>query len=254
MIGLSRLTLAACILACWVALIACNSGRDVIRGQQATQSQTSQPASQQEGVRQGADQETQTAATTEQVEQESTPEPEQPIWSGDLSDLPIAASGRNNNISWLAEVDEIDKSWTIFVSAGGESNDIFDGVFFVGCEEVIVPGTGGQKTTRPVVVIGDIPYVADDLRGATMQYVVDGGESHAIRVTFSNAAGGGRQARITVPFNGLSAVTAVIEQLRGGARLAIQLPVYEQVFNGQFDITGLFSTPIQPNIDHCGSY
>lgn len=254
MISSSTLTLIACSLACGVALIACSSGRDVSGGQQATQSQTSQLASQQENAPQDPEQRAQPAAATEQAVQESASELEQPAWSGDLSDLPIAAHGRINNISWLAEVDEIDKSWTIFVSAGGESSDIFEGVLFVGCEEVIVPGTGGQKATRPVVVISDIPYVANDLRGATMQYAIDGGESHAIRVTFSNAAGGGRQARITVPFNGLNAVTEFIEQLRGSSRLAIRLPVYEQIFNGRFDIAGLFNTPIQPNIDHCGSY
>lgn len=250
----STLTLVVCILACGVALIACSGGRDVTGEQQVAGAQTSQQASQQEGVRQDTEEEAQPAAATQQIEQTSASELEQPIWSGNLSDLPIAGSGSTNNISWLAEVDGIDKSWTIFVSARGESSGIFDGVLFIGCEEVIVPGTGGQKATRPVVVLADIPYVRGDLRGTTMQYVVDGGEGRAIRITFSNAADGGRQARITVPINGLNGVTSFIEHLRDASRLAVRLPVYEQVFNGRFDIAGLFNTPIQPNIDHCGSY
>ena len=49
-------------------------------------------------------------------------------------------------------------------------------------------------------------------------------------------------------------VTRFVESLYNASRLAIRFQVYNAVFTTAFDLTGLFSTPIQPNIERCGEY
>ncbi len=119
---------------------------------------------------------------------------------------------------------------TILVA--GSATGIYDGALGITCRD-------GQIR----VGIVDLPYISEEV--VTVRYGVGGA---VYRV--NGAASASNDGVLIVD----DAARAMIGHLRTGTTLNIRIAAYSRSYDGAFDLTGLFSTPIQPNIDHCGSY
>ena len=195
------------------------------------------------------------------VEQQQFAEPAPPP-EVTLADLPLIGAGSTGSIYWSSEVDEFSKDVDIWIGVEGSSVDLFDGVLIIECNHDLLPALEDRATAldrgqRPFqVTIADIPHVEERRGTGRMQYVIDGGETQSISLRFFDAANGRRNARVgnSGKATWSREVTEFVESLYGASRLAVRFRVYDELFTTAFDLTGLFDTPIAPNIERCGEY
>ena len=123
---------------------------------------------------------------------------------------------------------------TVVLVEGVRGSSLWQGVFGLGCHE----GNLG-------FAVSDTPYISslrDDF--TTVQFVIDSGSPISQRMRIGS--GGDSLAG---QWDWSSSLGTAI---RNGRTLYVRFDAYSEQWNGEFDISDLFNTPVQPNLDNCG--
>jgi len=165
---------------------------------------------------------------------DSIPSQESSSWTG----VPIEASASQHGAAtYGARRDRHTGEIVSFVGTSGTGGDsLYQGQLLLGCS---------GKTLG--LVIGDLPFISSSTTSISVSIVIDDRPALIRTVSVYRSAGGDRNVRFNNPHE-------MMDLLHGASRLYVRLQAHSRRFDGEFDLTGFLTTPIQPNIDHCGEY
>ena len=147
--------------------------------------------------------------------------------------------GTRGAATYAATRDRFTKGIHSFVSVYGvDGYQDEDGVVGLHCYD----------TGELVFIIADLPAISEDATTVDIEIVVDDGDAFAIRAEAGTSQGGNRNLYYYDWRTGDLAAA-----MRNGDTLYLQFAAERRLFNGEFDITDFFRTPVQANLENCGN-
>ena len=120
--------------------------------------------------------------------------------------------------------------------AGKETSGLYGGAVAIIC-----------NGTELRWVLFRLPYISFSTNSVDVQFVVYEGAPFTVTMVTYDSNDGERNLYATVDW-----ASSRIATLRSGTTLYARFQAYSQRFDGEFDISDLFNTPVQPNLEHCG--
>lgn len=138
---------------------------------------------------------------------------------------------------YFSERDRFTGSVNSYASVDGTGTALYKGNVAVHCVD-----------DQLSFIIADLPDIASSTDHVNVSFVVDDG-SPFTRWLFAADSNGGDRNLYMEDWNWND---SMIQRIRSGSTLYVRLEAQSRQFNGTFDISDLFRTPVQANLENCG--